>query len=172
MWSCTLVLHLGLLPDEFCGTAFLWISSYHCPFLTMPWVLSVLCGQPVSAVTLLWESSLCWSWLAVPQGCNSTCVFPSYILQKIFSVYSSSSLSVLTVQGISLSSFHMSGKNTAWGSFCAWCDSVSWSGCCQGSPGSSVELHIVSAGALCKYKDQAQLFLHLARILKGGGGWK
>lgn len=56
------------------------------------------------------ESSLCWSWLAIPQYCYSSCMFPLHILQNIFSVYSFSSLIVLTMQGIFLSSFHMSGK--------------------------------------------------------------
>lgn len=69
---------------------------------------------------------------------------------------------------ILLSSFQVSGKNTVQALLAPGQSESCCSGCCQGSPGSSVESPIVSAGVLCNHKDQTQIFFHLARILKGG----
>lgn len=128
--SCTMALHVGLLSDEFCGMALLWISSFHCPFFTTPWVLSVLWGQSVRAVTLQWQLPL-----LVTAGhtsvFNSTCVFPWHISQNAFAAYSFSSLNVLTMQGIFLFSFHMSGKILH--KTLLALEVSCWSGCSQGS---------------------------------------
>lgn len=62
---------------------------------------------------------------------NSTCVLPWHISQNTFAVYSVSSLNVLTMQGIFLFSFHMSGKILHEALFAL--EVSCWSGSCQGS---------------------------------------
>lgn len=120
-------------------------------------------GESVHAMTLTWD---CWSQLA--NQCSAAPVFPWHISENSLAVCSFSSLNVPTVRGIFLSSFRMSRKNAAQSSFCAWyeCELLVWvlSGFSRLLCG--VAHHVT--GALCKYKDQTQIFFHLARILKGG----
>lgn len=161
--NCTLALLLGLLSDELCGMALLWISSFHWPFFTTPWLLSVSWGQSVHAMTLTWG---CWSQQA--SQCSAAPLFPWHISENSLAVCSFSSLNVPTAQGIFLSSFRMSGKNAAQSFFCTWyeCELLVWvlSGFSRLICG--VAHHVT--GALCKYEDQIQIFFHLAKILKGG----
>lgn len=100
---------------------------------------------------------------------NSTCVFPWHISQNTFAVYFFSSLNVLTMQGIFLFSFHMSGKNTAWSSFSRG-ELLVW--VLSAFSGSSVRLSIMSAGALSKYKDQTDISLSAQDSEGGRAGWK